>query len=358
MCVSITEESQPVKHPAELDQVLALLRDQFHAPELALAKAPRQLTGGFWAELWLLSLTGNPNCDLPSTVVLRLAPDANLAAWEVTVQSGVARQGYPTPRIHASYMTPASGQRAWYVMDFVAGSPLIGGLSGARALRALPHLAKSLPDTLARAAADLHRLDPVPIDAALRDIAGHTVGVDGLLERYRERADELSNVPLQRTLARLAATRPDLDLQVVCHGDLHPFNVLTNGDEWVVLDWTPSQVAHPAYDLAFTHLLLANPPLALPRPIRPLVNAVARRLAKRFLATYRALGPHPIDHDTFEWFRILQACRIMIDLASWQADGTLQDRAGHPWLVIEPAIAPMFDTVEIKPPGRVTRPVR
>ncbi len=322
--------------------MLAHLRDQFHAPDLALKGDSRRLTGGFWAELWALPLQGQGTSGLPEELVLRLAPDATLAEWEVTVQSGVAAQGYPTPRIHSSYTAPTAGERAWYVMEFAAGAPLIGNLSGARAIRSLPRLATSLPDTLARAAADLHRLDPEPIAAALADIAGHTVGVDGLVDRYRKRADELGHVALQRTLTRLVATMPGVQPNVICHGDLHPFNVLSLGNKWVVLDWTPSQVAHPAYDLAFTHLLLANPPLALPRAVRPIVNAAARRLAKRFLTTYRTLGPYPIDPDTFEWFRTLQACRIMIDLAGWEADGTLAVRARHPWLLMRPAITPLL----------------
>ena len=342
MAVSIADENPRVQHPTELDAVLAHLRNHFKTPELALARPPRQLTGGFWAELWLLSLTSNADCELPDEVVLRLAPDAKLSEWEVAVQAGVADQGYPTPRIRYTHTTPLSNERAWYVMDFVVGTPLIGDLSGVRVIRALPKLARALPDTLAHAAADLHRLDPAPIETALNELVDHPVGVDGLLERYLQRADELGNLPLQRTLARLAATRPDSQVRVVCHGDLHPFNVLTHNDQWVVLDWTPSQIAHPAYDLAFTHLLLANPPLALPRMLRPIVNAAARRLATRLLATYRSLGPHPIDHDTFEWFRTLHACRIAIDLAGWRADSTISDRAGHPWLIIEPAITPLL----------------
>ena len=340
MSVSIADESPPVKHPAEMEQVLAHLRSQFSTPDLALADDPRQLTGGFWAELWRLSLIGNDQ--LPSDVVLRLAPDATLLRWELAVQVGVAAQGYPTPRIHASATEPTAGERPWYLMDFAAGAPLIAGLSGARALRTLPKLAKSLPDTLAQVAAELHRLDPAPIETAMQAITGHSIGVDGLLAAYRLRADELGDRPLQRTLARLAADRPHSTVRVVCHGDLHPFNVLTHDGAWTVLDWTPSQVTHPAYDLAFTHLLLANPPLPAPRAVRPLIQAAGRYLAKRFLATYRTLAPFPIDDDTFEWFRTLQACRIAIDLAGWRADGTFASRTGHPWLTIEPAITPLL----------------
>jgi len=85
-----------------------------------------------------------------------------------------------------------------------------------------------------------------------------------------------------------------------------------------VLDWTAGQLAHPAFDLAFTHLLLANPPLAAPKALRPIINTAARRLANRFINTYRKIGPHPSDNDTLDWYRRLHACRIITDLTAWQ----------------------------------------
>jgi len=173
-------------------------------------------------------------------------------------------------------------------------------------------------------------------------VTKRTIGVDGLLDHYLRRARDWADVPLQRTLERLATTRPDAQRGVVCHGDLHPFNVLTDGDRTVVLDWTAGQIAHPAYDLAFTHLLLANPPLDAPKPLRPIINAAARCIANRFVATHATIGPHPIDSDALDWYRTLQACRILTDLAAWRADGDLDAHRGHPWFAIESALQPLL----------------
>ena len=342
MAVSIADEIPAVNHPAELDTVLDHLRRQFHAPELALDGPPIRLGGGFWAEMWTLTFAPPISGGLPVRVVLRLAPDAQLAAWETTLQAGVAAQGYPTPTIRSSDFTAAGSGRAWSVMDHADGAPLLGGLSGLRALLSLPRLATSLPDTLARAAADLHRLDPQPIETALSAATKRTIGVDGLLDHYLARARDLGDTPLQRTLERLAATRPDPQLRVVCHGDLHPFNVLADGGRTMVLDWTAGQIAHPAYDLAFTHLLLVNPPLDAPKPVRPIINAAARRVANRFITTYRKLGPHPIEADTLDWYRNLQGCRILTDLATWRAEAELEAHPGHPWLAMEAALQPLL----------------
>lgn len=339
--MSIADRVPPVNRPPELDTVLDQLRRHFHLPDLLLGAPPKRLSGGFWAEMWILTLNGSTGSDLPGRVVLRLAPDADLATWETTLQASVAQQDYPTPAVRASDLAPSAG-RAWCVMDHAEGSPLLGGLSGLRALAALPRLATGLPDTLARAAADLHRLDPAPIEAALAKATARTIGVDGLLGHYQTQARVLDDAPLQRALQRLAGSRPDPNLRVVCHGDLHPFNILTNGDQMTVLDWTAGQIAHPAYDLAFTHMLLANPPLDAPTPLRPVINAAARRIAHRFIATYQKIGPHPVGNDTLDWYHNLHACRILIDLAGWRAAGELDAHRGHPWLAMEPALLPLL----------------
>ncbi len=334
--MSLTDESATVNPPDELDSVLHRLRRQFDCLGLRLDGPPKRLSGGFWAEMWILTFAadgGRP----PNRAVLRLAPDARHSAWETTIQAGVAAQGYPTPQIHASD-TAHEGLRAWSVMAFAEGRPLLAGLKGMRALATLPRLATDLPDTLARAAADLHRLDPAPIEADL----GGRAGIDAILDGYLDRTLALADAPLRRTVEWLAGNRPDERPTVVCHGDLHPFNVLSDGHRHVVVDWTAAQITHPAYDLAFTQLLLSHPPLAAPGPLRPVIGAAGRRVANRFLATYRQIAPYPIDSNTLNWYRQLQACRILVDIAEWRADATTDDHRGHPWFAIEPALRPLL----------------
>ena len=339
--MSIADVASEVKPPVELPHVLERLRQQSLTPGLELDGPPRPLSGGFWAEMWTLPLS-QPAGPLPAQVVLRLAPDAQAATRETAVQAAVAAQGYPTPRIHVSD-TGRGALRAWSVMDFATGQPLLAGLNGLRALTSLPRLATGLPDTLARAAVALHQLDPEPLEAELNTLVAGSAGIEGLLEHYVGHVHALDDPPLSRLVERVATTRPDSKLRVICHGDLHPFNVLANGDQHVVLDWTAARIAHPAYDLAFTRLLLANPPLHAPRPLRPVINAAARRVAKRFLTTYTKVSPHPIDADTLAWYHSLQACRILLDIAGWRAAGTADLHASHPWFAIEPTLRPLLD---------------
>lgn len=339
--MSIAEEASDVNPPAELDHAIERLREQFRTPDLTLDGAPRRLGGGFWAEMWTLQFAQPAGCPLPAKAVLRLAPDSRLSARETAVQAGVADQGYPTPRIHASD-TAHDSRRAWSVMDFAEGQPLLAGLNGLRALANLPRLATTLPDTLARVALALHQLDPESIEAQLNALTDGSAGVDGLLEHYVSQVQVLADKPLRQLVERVATTRPSDRPRAVCHGDLHPFNVLSTGGQNVVLDWTAAQITHPAYDLAFTHLVLAHPPLDAPRPLRPIINGSARRIANRFITTYQRHTPHPIDSDTLAWYRSLQACRILIDLAGWRANDTTDSHRGHPWFAIEPALRPLL----------------
>lgn len=323
--------------PAELDSVLTRLRTQFNSPDLRLDGPPQQLSGGFWAENWTLCFAPVPESALPSRLVLRLAPYTHLAAWENTIQVGVAKQGYPTPQIYSSD-SAHDGSRAWCVMDFADGHPLLSSLNGVRTLATLPRLAITLADTLAHAAADLHRLDIAPIESELTKLRDQPIGANDLIDNYLARIDELPERSLQLGVEALAAIRPVVGNRAICHGDLHPLNVLVSGKKYSVLDWTSARIADPAFDLAYTYTLLANPPIAAPNALRPIINWTGPRLANRFLASYLKRSANQINFDTFNWYRSLQAFRILFDLAYWRANDTAGTRWDHPWFVIEPAL--------------------
>lgn len=330
MTVSIRAEAAAV-NPAELDEILQRLRSHGSASALRLVEAPQRLGGGFWAEMWILRLR-EQGPHLPERVVVRLAPDAELASWETAVQRGVAAQGYPTPAILASG-TAGTG-RFWSVMEHATGQPLLAGLDGISALVRLPRLGAVLPGQLASVMARLHALDPAPIENDLVQTTGRTVGVDGLLDHFSACAQQVDDPVLTRAIDRLAATRPKASHKVLCHGDLHPFNVLRHDGGLTVLDWTAAQIADPAYDVAFTALLLAHPPLAAPRAVQPIVRAAARSLARRFLRSYDYGAPYPVDAAQLEWHSGLHAVRILLDVAAWRAEGSIGDHRGHPWLMM------------------------
>jgi aminoglycoside phosphotransferase (APT) family kinase protein len=297
---------------------------------------PVPLTGGFWATMFRVPVRGQPD-GVADEVVVRGAPDRSMGAKEAEVQRAVAAQGFPTPPVHVSCPDEESGGW-WSVMDFVPAAPLLDGLDGLAALRRAPALARTLPGQLAEAMAALHRLAPAPVTAAVRAAAPEVAWNTGaLVERFRAGAGAVGRADLDAALGRLAATAPDPVTEVVCHGDLHPFNVLDRDGELVVLDWTGAVLADPCFDVAFTELLLANPPLALPGPLATIGRGVGRLLARRFVTAYATANPEATMAN-LGWYRALHSARVLLEVTNRRvAHGP--GAGGHPFTLVAPAAA-------------------
>lgn len=305
-------------------------------PGTTLSGEPMPLTGGFWALMYRLRLQQQPE-PVPTEVVFRIAPDAAMGAKELAVQQTVADMGFSTPRVRLTRPSDQELGGAWSVMDFATGTPPLGDLNGIAALRRAPTLFNRLPAQLAGPMAALHALDPEPVSVAV-DAVAPTVAwrVDELLEHFDVAAAALDRPDLAEAVRALAACRPSENTTVICHGDLHPFNLLVTDDGAItVIDWTAAIRAKPAYDVAFTAMLLANPPLEAPGPLGAVIRLVGARLARRFVARYRTIAP---GHDlgALDWYRALHGTRILIEAASIEArDGPAA--GGHPFGALVPA---------------------
>lgn len=303
---------------------------------------PVRLSGGFWASMFRVPVTGQPD-GVASEVVVRLAPHPAMGAKEAEVQRALAASGFPTPPVWVS--APDESRDGWWsVMDFCPGAPLLAGLAGLAVLRRAPSLLRTLPAQLADAAAALHRLDPAPVTAAVQAAAAGVAWSTGdVLRQLRLGAEAAGNADVVAALDALAATQPSAGGEVVCHGDLHPFNVLEREGELVLLDWTGAVIAHPCFDLAFTELLLANPPLGLPGPLRSVGRAAGRLLARRFVASYARANPH-VSLNQLDWFRALHSARVLVEAANLRAVHG-PGGAGHPFLSVAPAAAAHLSAV-------------
>ena len=87
--------------------------------------------------------------------------------------------------------------------------------------------------------------------------------------------------------------------------------MLVDGNNWNLLDWSTALIADPAYDLAFTTLILVNPRLVAPAPLRPVIRAAGASIARRFVTAYRRAGGQTPDTETFDWYGSLHALRIL-----------------------------------------------
>ena len=222
--------------------------------------------------------------------------------------------------------------------DFASGTSPLGDLSGLAALRRAPRLFARLPDQLAGPMSELHTLDPEPVSSAVAaaapTVAWRVGGSPGALRRRPPRRWVGPISP--RPVRALAELKPPEGPTVICHGDLHPFNLLVDDDgDVTVIDWTAAIRAEPAYDVAFTSMLLANPPLDAPGPLGAVIGWVGARLAHRFVARYRALAP---DHDlgALDWYRALHGARILVEAATLDARHG-PGAGGHPFQTLIPA---------------------
>jgi aminoglycoside phosphotransferase (APT) family kinase protein len=319
-------------------QLLELLRERLAEPNLQFEGEPTKLTGGFWAELFTFRLTPAPN-EWDRPLVARVMPDAGIASKESAFQLEVAAQGYPTPavRLMQGSETGIDG-RAVMVMDLAEGAPLLAGLDGVAAVTKLPTLARRLPVVLADVLAQLHGLAPGPVVDRLGASDAPRPDLEQMLHSLRSTADLLDRPALAAAVKWLADHRPATTSDVICHGDMHPFNVLSGETGLTVLDWSAGVIAPREYDLGFTSLMLAEPPLMAPPLLRPVIRRAGRALSKRFLKAYASKAGVTVDPNTLAWHQGLICVRALTEVAGWAVAGTLQAREGHPWVINEAAI--------------------
>jgi aminoglycoside phosphotransferase (APT) family kinase protein len=320
------------------ERLLHVLRIAARAPTLDYELPPRPLQGGFWAELLAFSLA-DPPAGWPRELVVRLMPDAAVAHKETIVQTGVAATGFRTPAVRVSGGPGDGLGRAFMVMDRAKGEPLLSGLSGVGALVSAIGVVRAIPQLLATTMAELHALDSRP----LRDQLDHADNVPvtdaALLEQLYVTAVEYRRDDLAAAgrwlIEHPCAPAP----KVVCHGDLHPLNLLVNGDEVTVLDWSAALLAPRAYDVAFTALMLAEPPLIVPGILQPFVRPVGAALASRFVTHYLRRTDVTIGGHELRWHQGLLCLRALVEVAGWERNGLVKSRGGHPFVVSGPGLA-------------------
>jgi len=318
--------------------LLDVLRTETGRPELAYARPPVALTGGFWAELLAFSLA-DPPPGWPADLVARVMPDAGVARKETIVQAAVSAAGFPTPAVRACGGPDSRLGRAFMIMDKATGAPLLPGLEGVAAVPAALRHAAAMPEVLGSVMAALHALDPEPVRDGLRPAGDVPVTLPGLLDAMREAAARCGRDDLAGAIRWLSERERPPAPDVICHGDLHPFNVLVDGRRATVLDWSTCLLAPRAYDVAFTTLMLSEPPLLLPAPLRPAVRRAGRLVAGRFIRRYETHAATAVDRKEVAWLQAVVSLRALTEVAIWVDEGVVASRVGHPWLVCGAAFA-------------------
>jgi aminoglycoside phosphotransferase (APT) family kinase protein len=317
-----------------IDDALLRVMSARAGSQQSFLRQPTPLTGGFWAAIYGFELDAPPP-DLSGPLVLRVMPTDGPVS-ETIVQRGVADQGYPTPRVVVDGVDEGLGG-AFMVMEHVDGVQLLAGLSMGRLLLQLPATLRGLAHQMSTAALQLHALDPMPVVDALiaAGINVGSLGVDARLAEVRGAA-RTTSAGFEGVLTWLDKHRPAMTPAVICHGDIHPFNMLVTPDgSFNVLDWTNGNLCRREYDVGFTAALLQCAPLEAPKVARRPVGAITGSLAHRFVDSYRRIAP--VNLDVVEWFEALQYARCLAAVATSPLDHPIIG-AKHPFRISAPAM--------------------
>jgi len=314
-----------------LERVLA---DHFGSP-IALRAEPSPISGGFWASIYGFEIAGGESggSSIPhewlGRLVLRVMPNRERAVHEIIVQRAVADTGFPTPPVlHDGYDDALGG--AFMIMPYATGKPPMAGL-GPGSLLSVPRLLRRLPVQLAEVAVQLHAVDPEPIRLALEQggLGGRVDGAQSRLEAVRFAA-EIDSGGFDQLLTWFEQRRPHDPPLVLCHGDLHPFNLLIDDDgRTTVLDWTNAELMPREFEIGFTAGLVRCAPIKVPRVVRPLVRRLTAWMAQRFIETYERTTT--IDAERVAWYEALQHSRCLAEVVTARIGLSNVVDANHPF---------------------------
>jgi aminoglycoside phosphotransferase (APT) family kinase protein len=298
--------------------LLAYLRE--HIGDVDFAEEPVPLSGGFETAIYGFRLRGATGT-YAGPLVLRLHPpfvDPARALYEKAVHDTLAAAAYPAPRVLlASAQTTALGG-GFMVMERLPGRPLPADFFNLSTVLRLNVRAFGF---VGRSMAQLHlRLHDVDGSHLLHALKGAGLPdtappfrVSMRLATFKGRLESLADRIRAADLAGLAAgvewaikNRPVEREQVLCHGDFHPLNILSErGELKGVIDWSLATIASPEFDVGNTRMLMTEASAASRGSV---AAALARSTAKRYLSHY--MKQRPLDMDTvryYEAYRCLQS---------------------------------------------------
>jgi aminoglycoside phosphotransferase (APT) family kinase protein len=239
---------------------------------------PRLATGGT-AELYALA---------DDRVVKLYWQGASMDAAEREAErtQAAARLGAPAPRV---FEVVSIDERPGVVFERLAGPSMLALFAQE------PNQLNALARQLAEIQAGFHAFNAVRLPPQ-REHLVRRLNLGPLPARHRP-----------QVLARL---RQLPDGHALCHGDLHPGNIIMTRGGARVIDWFDATAGHPAGDLARTCLLLQY--ARLPRATegeRRVIEALRESFLDAYLNHYRALLPDAAE-GLVDWFVPVAGARL------------------------------------------------
>ena len=240
-------------------------------------------------------------------LVIRIHPTADrsgLARHEAAAQNWCAERRYPAPRVLAVFGAGELSDLPLQVVERAPGDTMLAAVLGR------PWRAPAMLRRLADLHADLHDLPvddfPAPVDDPSLTLAARRLRpVPSWIDRLPAAdADALGDA-----LERLRPVLPRLDVAdpSVCHGDMHPLNVLVARDgTTTVIDWTDVALGDPHGDVARTALLFEVARVATSAPLeRAALGATGGWMRTTYLDRYRAR--RPLDDERLRRWQAVHA---------------------------------------------------
>jgi aminoglycoside phosphotransferase (APT) family kinase protein len=230
---------------------------------------------------------------------------------ELSVLDGLAEKGVRAPRVWGH---DPDGH--------LLGDPAVllerlpGSADAAAYLRAEHEVGRARTLDLARAAAELHAVEPAT-DGLEAEEPQLAVWHRQFLAARLEPLPALGWVFDWLANHLVAPARP-----VVVHGDFRPGNVLYSENRITgVLDWEMTHLGHPAEDLAWAYRALWSPERFVP--------------LEEFVATYAAAGGADIDAEALRWHRVF--CEVKFATISLLAARSVVDGSSQNLRLIDRA---------------------
>ena len=312
------------------DEVLVHLRRAFGRADLNYATVPERVFGGFDTLILGCRLANNVPAELRGGLVIRVLSEPggiSQGRLEAVFQNSVAAAGFPSPRVVFEGGDHTVLGRAFNVMERVPGYPMI------KALSERPADLAGVACQLARTHAKLH-LTPVAGVASALETAGihsRAINQSGLLSSVRLYDDDPKFGFLSDCASWLFKHEPSRPVDAsVCHGDLHPGNVMVNAGEVTgVIDWSAARIAHLEYDLAVLEVLVRAAFFEIVENATP---EMPEEFTVRFLDEYRK--HRVVNTERLRYYKALRSFQALARGCAASIDGIdsrLVPRDQYPW---------------------------
>jgi aminoglycoside phosphotransferase (APT) family kinase protein len=267
--------------------------------------------------------------------------DDDDAMRESVIQHGVAQAGFCAPPVLMRGSSRSPLERPFTISPLVSGKTFDARLNPTTVLSTFRRLPVQLGETMSA----LHALPTAAIAERLAAAGWPAARLDSLavLSELETQVGLLHAPRMTNGTAWLANHKPNFAPMVVCHGDLHPSNMLFEGDDVVaVLDWELARLADPAFDVARTSMLLRLSPAPVPHIPRIVAKRMSIRLSKAFVENYRTR--RGVDETSLQWHEALHCLRAatMATLGAQPSAPPLLRRTADVWLSAVPRLKKRF----------------